>query len=211
MSFSYLISNLHKILINKDIKPLSLCTRYANINNSRKHFQVYCSTVYSRSGVNQIWMLKNSKELEEILYHKNKQNEYHLNVRLPDTLYNHNVKSACFNNIDNCFFNKKNSLFSYLVICHLQAKIVKKRFNLRTQILLKEYKYQKMLAFLIDIIWVALLEFPWIPITFHFSRAISIFIWSRNFFEELYMTKKSLSVTFISTCRYIDDVLYIYL
>jgi hypothetical protein len=33
----------------------------------KERFQVYCATVYARSGVNQMWILKNSKELLESL------------------------------------------------------------------------------------------------------------------------------------------------
>jgi hypothetical protein len=47
-------------------KPLSiLLTKILTAVKERLH--MYCATVYTRSGVNQMWILKNSKELLENL------------------------------------------------------------------------------------------------------------------------------------------------
>jgi hypothetical protein len=43
-------------------KPLSLLITNISIAVTEK-LQMYCATTYARSGVNQMWILKNSKEL----------------------------------------------------------------------------------------------------------------------------------------------------
>jgi hypothetical protein len=46
-------------------KPSLLLTKL--LTAIKESLQRYCSTAYSRSGVNQMWILKNSKELLENL------------------------------------------------------------------------------------------------------------------------------------------------
>jgi hypothetical protein len=53
--------NFTKHLTNKD----SLLVPKNVLQKERLH--IYCATVYARSGVNQMWILKNSKELLENL------------------------------------------------------------------------------------------------------------------------------------------------
>lgn len=45
-----------------------------------------CTTMYSKSGVNQIWILKNSKDLFE--FTKSYQIQWHQNIRFTNGLYN---------------------------------------------------------------------------------------------------------------------------
>ena len=57
-------------------KPLSILLTKL-LTHIKQGLQKYCETAYSRSGINQLWILKNSKELSEYLqlskfqpYHK---------------------------------------------------------------------------------------------------------------------------------------------
>jgi hypothetical protein len=45
----------------------SVNTPYKILTAVKERLQMYCATVYARSGVNQMWILKNSKELLESL------------------------------------------------------------------------------------------------------------------------------------------------
>jgi hypothetical protein len=73
----------------------------------KEKLQRYCSTTYARSGVNQIWILKNSKEL---LANLKAQNVYQINsVKTYDfsTLYTTIPHDKLkYRLLDNCFFNK---------------------------------------------------------------------------------------------------------
>jgi hypothetical protein len=55
----------------------------------KEELQTYCSTTYARSGVNQTWILKNSKQLLVILKAQNSSNKQCQNVRLFDPLHHH--------------------------------------------------------------------------------------------------------------------------
>jgi hypothetical protein len=62
--------NCIKILINKDTLLVSvnaLLSHYLYYSLNKESLQRYCSTGYSRSGVNRMWILKNLKELLETL------------------------------------------------------------------------------------------------------------------------------------------------
>jgi hypothetical protein len=55
-------ANIHHCDKNGGSKPLSLLL--TNILTAVKEkFQTNCATTYARSGVNQMWILKNSKEI----------------------------------------------------------------------------------------------------------------------------------------------------
>jgi hypothetical protein len=71
---------------------------------SKEKLQTYCATTYARSGVNQMWILKNSKELQA-------------NIRAQNFSQINNIKHTTFRpftqpflminlNFDNCFFYK---------------------------------------------------------------------------------------------------------
>ena len=62
----YWIPKLHKNPYRCSTKPLSqILTRI--LTAVKEGLQKYCDTAYARSGVNQMWILKNSKELLENL------------------------------------------------------------------------------------------------------------------------------------------------
>ena len=69
---------------------------------------MYCATVYARSGVNQMWILKNSKELLENLKSPIFSQIYSIKTYDFTTLYttipHDKVKARLFGIIDSCFF-----------------------------------------------------------------------------------------------------------
>ena len=93
-------------------KPISvLLTKILAV--VKDNLQQYCATAYSRSGVNQMWILKNSKDLLENL--KSQQFSTVHSVKSYDfsalytTIPHKKLKSRLFDIIDNCFFSKKRS------------------------------------------------------------------------------------------------------
>jgi hypothetical protein len=74
---------------------------------------MYCATVYARSGVNQMWILKNSKELLESLKSPIKTYDF---TTLYTTIPHDKLKPRLFGIIDSCFFIKNaKKKYSYLV------------------------------------------------------------------------------------------------
>ena len=82
LPYIYWIPKMHKIHINIDsfagsarcsTKPLSILLTKL-LTHIKQGLQKYCETAYSRSGVNQMWILKNSKELLEHLKSPNFNN-----------------------------------------------------------------------------------------------------------------------------------------
>jgi hypothetical protein len=81
----------------------------------------FCSTAYNRSGVNQMWILKISKELLENLESSSFSKIDSIKIFDFSTLYTtipHNtLKSRLFQIIDNCFLNKNGTRkYKFLVI-----------------------------------------------------------------------------------------------
>ena len=101
------------------IKPLSqMLTR---ILTAVKGLQKYCDTTYARSGVNQMWILKNSKELlenlkEQSLYSVNSIKSFDF-CTLYTTIPHDKLKSKLKEIIIQCFFHKNGDRrFQYVVI-----------------------------------------------------------------------------------------------
>ena len=110
-------------------KPLSLLlTKILTV--VKEKLQEYCTTIYSRSGVNQMWILKNSKELLDNLKSQdftkiNSIKTYDFST-LYTTIPHDKLKSRLFDITDSCFFNKNETRkFTYLVIGHLKNYFVK--------------------------------------------------------------------------------------
>jgi hypothetical protein len=88
--------------------PLLLIKLLTAIRNS---LQRYCSTTYSRSCVNQMWILKNSKELLENL--KSQYLSKTESIKTYDftilyiSIHHDRLKSRVFQMIHNCFSNQK--------------------------------------------------------------------------------------------------------
>jgi hypothetical protein len=76
----------------------------------KERLHMYCATVYARCGVNQMWILKNSKELLENLKSPFFSQIYSIKTYDFTTLYtaipHDKLKTKLFNFIDSCFFNK---------------------------------------------------------------------------------------------------------
>jgi hypothetical protein len=73
---------------------------------------MYCATVYAKSKVNQMWILKNSKELVESLKSPNFSQIYSIKTYDFTTLYttipHDKFKTILFGIIGSCFFFHKN-------------------------------------------------------------------------------------------------------
>jgi hypothetical protein len=76
----------------------------------KEKLQTYCATTYARSGVNQMWILKNSKKLLENLQAQNFSPMKSIKTYDFSTLYttipHDKLKSRLLDIIDNPFFNK---------------------------------------------------------------------------------------------------------
>jgi hypothetical protein len=59
------LTNKDTLLVPKMFYKTFVNTPYKMFTAVKEKFQMYCATVYARSGVNQMWSLKNSKELLE--------------------------------------------------------------------------------------------------------------------------------------------------
>ena len=107
--------------------PPSLLTMLTHI---KEGLQKYCETAYSRSGVNQMWILKNSKELLEHLKSPNFNNITSIKSfdfsPLYTTIPHDNLKSRLASIIRNSFvFKNGNRRYKYLVLGHEESYFVK--------------------------------------------------------------------------------------
>ena len=123
----YWILKLHKNLYKQryiaglakcSIKPLSQILTWI-LNTVKEGLQKYCDTAYARSGVNQMWLLKNSKELLENLKAQSLHSVNSIKSLDFSTLYTtiSKLKSKLKEIINQCFFHKNgNRRFQYVVI-----------------------------------------------------------------------------------------------
>ena len=119
--------NLTRIRSSRDIagsakcsiKPLSqILTRI--LTAVKEGLQKYCDTAYARGGVNQMWILKNSKELLENLKAQSLHSVNSIKSFDFSTLYttipHDKLKSKLKEIINQCFFHKNgNRRFQYVV------------------------------------------------------------------------------------------------
>ena len=111
-------------------KPLSQCLTHI-LTTIKDGLQKYCETIYSRSGINQMWILKNSKELLETL--KSRSLSWVTSIKTYDfsTLYttipHSKLKSRLKDIIINYFFckNSGNRRHKYIVVNGYQCYFVK--------------------------------------------------------------------------------------
>ena len=137
-------------------KPLSILLTKL-LTHIKQGLQKYCETAYSRSGVNQMWILKNSKELLEHLKSPNFNNitsiKYFEFSTLYTTIPHDKLKSRLVSIIRNSFmFINGNRRYKYLVLGHEESYFVKEHSD-------SKHKYSendiiKMLEFLVDNIFV---------------------------------------------------------
>ena len=156
----YWIPKLHKNPYKKryiarcSTKPLSqILTRILTAEDLQK----YRDTAYARSGVNQMWILKNSKELLENL---NAQSLHSVNSiksfdfsTLYTTIPHDKLKSKLKAIINQCFFHKNgNRQFQYVVIGYKDTYFVRGHSDAPQKY--SDADVIKMLEYLIDNIFV---------------------------------------------------------
>ena len=127
------------------------------LTHIKQGLQKYCETAYSRSGVNQMWIFKNSKELLEHLKSPNFNHITSIKSFDFSTLYTtipyDKLKDRLASIIQNSFmFINGNRRYKYLVFGHEESYFVKEHSD-------SKHKYSeddiiKMLEFLVDSIFV---------------------------------------------------------
>ena len=137
-------------------KPLSILLTKL-LTHIKQGLQKYCETAYSRSGINQMWILKNSKELLEHL--KSLTFNHVTSIKSFDfsTLYttipHKKLKERLTSIIRNAFiFKNGNRRYKYLVLGHEETYFVKEHSDSKNKY--SEDDIIKMLEFLVDNIFV---------------------------------------------------------
>ena len=139
-------------------KPLSILLTKL-LTHIKQGLQKYCETAYSRSGVNQMWILKNSKEL---LGHLKSPNFNHTCITsfksfdfsyLYTTLPQDRLQNRLASIIRNSFiFKNGNHRYKYLLFDHGETYFVKVQSDSKNKF--SEDDIIKMLEFLVDNIFV---------------------------------------------------------
>ena len=131
------------------------------LTHIKQGLRKYCETAYSRSGINQMWILKNSKELLEHL--KSPTFNHVTSIKSFDfsTLYttipHQKLKDRLTSIIPNAFiFKNGNRRYKYLVLGHEETYFVKEHSDSKNKY--SEDDIIKMLEFLVDNIFVVLPE-----------------------------------------------------
>ena len=185
----------------------------------KEGLQKYCDMAYSRSGVNQMWILKNSKDLLECI--KSRNLSFCNSIKTFDfsTLYttipHEKLKSRLKTLILQCFFKSSGERrYKYLVIGKDKSYFVKNHTDSNKKY--SEEDIVRMLDFLIDNIFV---EFGGrifqqtigIPMGTNCAPLLAdLFLYSyeADFIQGLLKKKeKKLARSFNYSFRYIDDVL----
>ena len=126
-------------------------------SNFKQGLQKYCETAYSRSGVNQMWILKNSKELLEQLQSLNFNHITSIKSFDFSTLYttipHQKLKSRLATIIWNSFIHKNgNRRYKFLVLGREGPYFVKEHSDSKNKY--TEDDIVNMLEFLVDNIFV---------------------------------------------------------
>ena len=189
-------------------KPLSILLTKL-LTHIKQGLQKYCETAYSRSGINQMWILKNSKELLEHL--KSPTFNHVTNIKSLDfsTLYttipHKKLKDRLNSIIRNAFILRNgNRRYKYLVLGHEEAYFVKEYSDSKNKY--SEDDIIKMLEFLVDNIFVFFAGKVFQQ-TVGIPMVIFLYSYEADFIQSLIsMGKKHLASRFNLTYRYIDDV-----
>ena len=133
-------------------KPLSILLTKL-LTHIKQGLQKYCETAYSRSGINQIWILKNSKELLEHLKSPTFNHVTSIKSVEFSTLYtpisHQKLKGRLTSMTRNAFiFKNGNRRYKYLVLGHEETYIVKEHSDSKNKC--SEDDIIKMLEFLVD-------------------------------------------------------------
>ena len=201
-------------------KPLSILLTKL-LSTVKDGLQKYCSTAYSRNGVNQMWILKNSKDLINNLHSSDFNNVHSIRSYDFSTLYTtipHNkLKLRLAEIIRSAFLHKNgNRRYKFLVLHPLGNYFVKDKTDSNTKY--NEEAIIRMLNFLIDNIFVVFggtvfQQTIGIPMGTNCAPLLAdLFLYSyeAEFVQKLLSNKqKTLAASFNFTFRYIDDVLSI--
>ena len=127
------------------------------LTHIKQGLQKYCETAYSRSGINQMWILKNSKELLEHLKSPTFNRVTSIKSFDFSTLYttipHQRLKDRLTSIIRNAFiFKNGNRRYKYLVLGHEETYFVKEHSDSKSKY--SEDDIIKMLEFLVDNIFV---------------------------------------------------------
>ena len=198
-------------------KPLSILLTKL-LTHIKQGLQKYCETAYSRSGINQMWILKNSKELLEHLQSPNFNHITSIKSFDFSTLYktipHQKLKSGLATIIRNSFIHKNgNRRYKFLVLGREGPYFVKEHSDSKNKY--TEDDIVNMLEFLVDNIFVVFggkvfQQIVGIPMGTNCAPLLAdIFLYSyeAEFIQSLLSTgKKKLASQFNFTYRYIDDV-----
>ena len=137
-------------------KPLSILLTKL-LTHIKQGLQKYCETAYSRSGINRMWILKNSKELLEHLKSPTFNRVTSIKSFDFSTLYttipHQKLKVRLTSIIRNAFiFKNGNRRYKYLVLGHEETYFVKEHSDSKSKY--SEDDIIKMLEFLVDNIFV---------------------------------------------------------
>ena len=191
------------------------------LTHIKQGLQKYCETSYSKSGVNQMWIFKNSKELLEHLQSPNFNHITSIKSFDFSTLYttipHQKLKSRLATIIRNSFIHKNgNRRYKCLVLGRDGPYFVKEHSDSKNKY--TEDDIISMLEFVVDNIFVVLggkvfQQIVDIPMGTNCAPLLAdIFLYSyeADFIQSLLSTgKKKLASQFNFTYRYIDDVLSI--
>ena len=201
-------------------KPLSILLTKL-LTHIKQSLQKYCEIAYSRSGVNQMWILKNSKELLEHLQSPNFNHITSIKSFDFSTLYttipHHKLKSRLATIIRNSFIHKNgNRRYKFLVLGREGPYFVKEHSDSKNKY--TEDDIVNVLEFLVDNIFVVFggkvfQQIVGIPMGTNCAPLlVDIFLYSyeAEFIQSLLSAgKKKIASQFNFTYRYIDDVLSI--
>ena len=201
-------------------KPLSILLTKL-LTYIKQGLQKYCETAYSRSGINQMWILKNSKELLEHLksptFNRVTSIKYFDFSTLYTTIPHQKLKDRLTSIIRNAFiFKNGNRRYKYLVLGLEETYFVKEHSDSKSKY--SEDDIIKMLEFLVDNIFVVFAgkvfqQTVGFPISTNCAPLLAdsfLYSYEADFIQSLLSTgKKHLASRFNLTNRYIDDVLSI--
>jgi len=199
-------------------KPLSKLLTVI-LTKVKEGLKKYCDTIYSRSGVNQMWILKNSKQLLEYLHLQSLKKVSTIKTYDFSTLYttipHANLKSKLKGLINQAFVCKNGKRrYQYIVVKNNLAYFVKDQSDAKQKY--TEIDIVNMLNFLIDNIYVQFggriyQQTIGIPMGTNCAPLLAdLFLYSyeAEFIQQLCKSGvKKQSMSFNFTFRYIDDVL----
>ena len=201
-------------------KPLSILLT-SILTTVKDGLKKYCDVIYSRSGINQMWILKNSKELLENLNSNSLASVHSIKTYDFSTLYttipHSKLKSRLTELIRNAFrFKNGKKRYEYIVVGYKSTYFVKDHSEAKNKY--TEDDIVRMLEFLIDNIFVEcggviFQQVIGIPMGTNCAPLLAdLFLYSyeAEFIQTLIKSgKRHLAKSFHFTYRYIDDVLSI--